>query len=778
MRERPACLLIILLVGLTSACGRPGGIFSETNARVHVQTLAGTIGSRPSGSEANTRARIYIADQLRLFGYDVRVQETDARRPEFGLTARVSNIIGTLAGERPEAIGLVAHYDSRHDTPGAADDAFGVAVVLEAARVLAARPDRQWTVFVLLTDAEEQGLMGAAGLTTDRDVMDRMRAYINVEAIGSRPPVMLFEAGPGNAWLTGVWARYAPNPRGGSFGTEVYRHLPSDTDFTIFRRHEIPGLNFAAAGDSYSYHTDRDVPERLSRRALRTTGDNVVAIVAAFEGVDITQRSAEDPTFFDIAGARALSYGPMAALVVTIASLLLGALAWVKVSAAAIRLGGAWRWLVTFLWALAGSAVVIASMVAVTWALRATREVYHPWYARPDWLFLLIAAMGITVGWVMSRLGHWLPAWAHGLRHPAVTWSIALPLWLALAVGSLWYAPGAAYLWMWPLLTAGLTLLIVPAASGLAIRLASVIVLAVVATLWLRDGLEVMRFAVAVFGRMPYITPVFAYAALIALAGVMVAPPFIAATAAARPLLRPSLVTALLLIAVVVATGLAYTAPAYTAEQPLRRYARALQEAGAATSTWEVGSLEPGLDLAEHAPGSWSLESAAPPGAVPWGRYSMPFVFRSTQPSIGPPPVDIAGFSINPLEAGHELTVSVVPHEPALMVAFVLPEGLTPARSNLPGVTRLNRWTATYRAAPAEGVLLRASFSDVDPDRLRDVHVVVTRGGVPGGSGWQRLPDWLPLERSTWSVVSAWTVPAASPPIDPVPPLPEGGGRQ
>jgi hypothetical protein len=776
MRRAVLALLGLALAG--AACGRPAGVFSEANARAHVQTLAGTIGSRPAGSEANARARAYIIDQLQLFGYTVRVQETDARRPEFGYTTRVSNIIGTLQGARSEAIGILSHYDSRHDTPGAADDGFGVAVSLEAARLLAASGERQWTIFVLVTDAEELGLMGAAGLTTDRDVMDRMQAYINVEATGSGSPVMLFQTGPGNAWLTGIWARHAPRPRGGSFGTEVYKHLPSDTDFTIFARHDIPGLNFAAAGDSYSYHTDRDVPARVSTRALRETGQNVVAIVNALEGVDITQRSAEQPTFFDVAGVRAISYGPFASMLVTIAAMLLGILAWIKVSAATLRLGGFWRWLLTVVWSLAGAVAVVAAMVAVTWALRATREVYHPWYARPDWFFLLLASVGVTAAWVTSRVGQWLPARAHGLRHPAVTWSIALPLWLLLGGAALVYAPAAAYLWLWPIMTAGLMLLVVPATSGAGIRIASVLVLTVAATLWLRDGLEVMRFAVATLGRMPYITPVFVYAALVALAGVMIAPPFVAATAAARPLLRPSLVTALLLILVVIATALAYTAPAYTQEEPLRRFARAMQEAGAPTSTWEVASLEPGLDLGDRAPMGWTLETAMPPGSVPWGRYGMPFVFRSAQPSIGPPPVDIAGFSIEPLEAGHELTVSVVPHELALTIAFVLPDGITPARSNLPGVRRMNRWTATFLAVPPEGVRFRAAFAVVDPERLREIRVVVTRGGVPGGVGWQRLPDWLPLERTTWSVVSSWSIPAADPPIDPVPPLPDPGDRR
>ena len=86
LRQRNAATLLFALLPALTACGRNPGIFSEQNARAHVSMLAGTIGSRPVGSEANARARAYVIDQLKLYGYDVRVQETDARRPEIGRT--------------------------------------------------------------------------------------------------------------------------------------------------------------------------------------------------------------------------------------------------------------------------------------------------------------------------------------------------------------------------------------------------------------------------------------------------------------------------------------------------------------------------------------------------------------------------------------------------------------------------------------------------------------------------------------------------------------------
>src|SRR6188472_144908 len=94
--------LILLLTLSTTACTRSAPRFAVDNARAHVEMLAGTIGSRPTGTPENARARQYVVDQLRLYGYEVRVQETDARRAEVGRTAHVANVIAVRAGtERP-----------------------------------------------------------------------------------------------------------------------------------------------------------------------------------------------------------------------------------------------------------------------------------------------------------------------------------------------------------------------------------------------------------------------------------------------------------------------------------------------------------------------------------------------------------------------------------------------------------------------------------------------------------------------------------------------------
>ena len=766
MRLRLALSLLFLL----SACTRQSPIFSLENARAHVEMLAGTIGSRPIGTPANARARQYVVDQLRLFGYDVRVQDVDARRPEAGYTARVSNIIAVKAGPDRNAIGLLSHYDSAPEAPGGADDGLGVAVSLEAARVLAARADRKHTVFVLVTDGEESGLMGAAGLVTDRDVMERLNAYINVEATGSAGTALLFETGPANPWLIKPWARSVPHPRGGSFAIEIYRRLPNDTDFSILKRDDIPGLNFAAVGDSYAYHTARDTADRLTDEALRTTGENVVQTAIAMDALDLRTRANGDATYFDVGRTIAFSWGPVTAWLIAVASLICGLLAWFRMLGASIRLIGLWRWIFEVVWVLFGVTAVAAAMVGSVWALRHARAVYHPWYAHPDRLFLMLLAAGALAGWAVVRAGALLPPRLRGPRHPMLVWSVTLPLWIGCAGTMAALAPVAGYLWTIPLLVAGIGLLAVPPLNVAVIRAVSVVALAVAGSLWLFDTVDLLRFLVALLGRLPLVTPIYVYPALMLACGAMLVPPFIAITAAVKPLPRPSLVTAALLVAVTATTGLAYVAPAYTYERPQRRNARAIVEPDAATATFEVASQEPGLDLDASAPAGWYRATDAPAASVPFGRFPQPFVFRTTAPSPGPAPASATEFAVKPVSAGTEVTLTILPKEPGLTALLVLPEGLTPARSNYPGVVSRGRWRAVYIGIPPEGVTFRASFKAGFESRLTAVKAVVVSPRFPGGSGWQSLPAWLPQQNAVWHTDVAWVLPAAAP-ILPVPPL-------
>ncbi|MFD0786276.1 M20/M25/M40 family metallo-hydrolase, partial [Micromonospora azadirachtae] len=98
------------------------------------------------------------------------VQQPASRIP---VPTRITNVVATLRGETsPNRTYVVTgHYDSRatnvmdavSDAPGADDDASGVAVVMELARLMATRPTAATIVFAAVA-AEEQGLYGSAYL--------------------------------------------------------------------------------------------------------------------------------------------------------------------------------------------------------------------------------------------------------------------------------------------------------------------------------------------------------------------------------------------------------------------------------------------------------------------------------------------------------------------------------------------------------------------------------------------------------------------------------------
>ncbi len=379
----------------------------------------------------------------------------------------------------------------------------------------------------------------------------------------------LFETGPGNGWLVTPWARQAPRPRGGSFGIEIYRRLPNDTDFSILKRQGVPGLNFAIVGDSYAYHTTRDTPERLSPVTVRRTGEQVVALMTALDAMDVTERSDTDRTFFDLGGRAAASYGPVTGAAIGVAALLLGIIAWLRVTA---RRSGSRRA------AMAAHGVLDPRSARLRssrrWSARRgrcalAREVYHPWYARPGRLFLLLMAVGFTVG-LEQCAARALAAGPSARRaapddrveHDAAVMDRARRERHVPGAGSsVSVAPAS--------LCAGLLLSIIPLASAVAVRVASALVLLVAAALWLLPTTSLLHFIVAMFGRLPIVTPVFVYAALLTAAGVMLVPPLVATITKTRAFLRPSLETSIGLFAIAITAGLAYVAPAYTHEEPL-----------------------------------------------------------------------------------------------------------------------------------------------------------------------------------------------------------------
>ena len=107
----------------------------------------------------NAKASAYLHDTYASFGYTPEYQWFEPRN---ALGGRTANVIATLRGTvHPEVIYVVSsHYDSVATGPGADDDTSGTAALLEAARIMAGRPQPATIVFASFT-GEEAGLLGS-----------------------------------------------------------------------------------------------------------------------------------------------------------------------------------------------------------------------------------------------------------------------------------------------------------------------------------------------------------------------------------------------------------------------------------------------------------------------------------------------------------------------------------------------------------------------------------------------------------------------------------------
>lgn len=139
---------------------RPPAVDADA-LRAHVQKLSVDFYPRCFEHRGNLgAAAAYVETQFRRVGAAVSVQEYEAA----GKTYR--NIIARFGPEDGALLVIGAHYDSFDATPGADDNASGVAGLIELARLLAREPQRRAIELVAYTLEEppffRTGDMGSA----------------------------------------------------------------------------------------------------------------------------------------------------------------------------------------------------------------------------------------------------------------------------------------------------------------------------------------------------------------------------------------------------------------------------------------------------------------------------------------------------------------------------------------------------------------------------------------------------------------------------------------
>ncbi|MEM7625267.1 MAG: M28 family peptidase [Planctomycetota bacterium] len=264
--------------------------------------LAGRHPLEPGG----LRAGGYVAERFAEYGLKPWAGEAGYAQ-HFGAGV---NIIAVLPGGDPaladEFVVLSAHYDHlgvRNGVvfPGAADNAAGVAVLLETARVLAGSPQRPARSVVFAAfDAEEQGLYGSYMFSAREDFDEpRFAGLVNLDMLGRAT----FDAHPNT--LLAVGTRRFPQLRAALRASAddaglglhpVGRELVGPrSDHVAFEPMDRPWV-FLTCGPFADYHTPRDTPDKLDLSALERSARVVLDAVTWLADVPLIEPPTEPET--------------------------------------------------------------------------------------------------------------------------------------------------------------------------------------------------------------------------------------------------------------------------------------------------------------------------------------------------------------------------------------------------------------------------------------------------------------------------------------------------
>lgn len=241
-------------------------------ARV-IDTLAG-VPDRATAAR-RTAARTFLAAELDALGLDATLDD-------YGTGANVvATLPATVAGGDPVLVG--AHFDTVSDSPGANDNATGVATVLAAARALRDLPCRDRPVVFALFDQEEIGLVGSTQLAGRSFAAGVAFAAVHtIDQVGwDGDRDRRFEI---ELPTDGLWAEYQAGAA--AIGVSVVRTSVGGTDHSAFRERGYPAAGvteeFAAGDTTPHYHQPTDVPSTIDR-AYAALATRLVTYVVARE---------------------------------------------------------------------------------------------------------------------------------------------------------------------------------------------------------------------------------------------------------------------------------------------------------------------------------------------------------------------------------------------------------------------------------------------------------------------------------------------------------------
>jgi hypothetical protein len=441
--DRSIPLRVGTLIGLTALCAysvarvtrppsvvpatSPDTVFSAERAMHDVEAIA--VRPHSMGMPDHDRVRDYIMGRLVALGLKPQLQTTTAVGTRYQEAGRVQNILAWMPGASAtgKAVLLVVHYDGVEAGPAAADDGAGCAALLETLRALRARKEPlAHDVIALFTDGEEAGLLGAAAFVREHPWAKDVAFIMNFEARGTTGRSYMFETGQGNRDAVSQ-LRSAGDVTAGSVFTTIYRVLPNDTDLSELSLLGVPALNFAFADGVLRYHSGNDDVAHLDPRSLQHHGAQMLAVTRRVANEDLPRPKTNDAVFFDLPLLGLVVYPIAFALPLAAIALVLTVVV-VRRQLKGVGIG-----------ALAMIAALVVSG-AIGWIVKL--------HGPAMWSGTFAAALALAVMAINLLVYEWATRWSPDAHAGALT------VWLLIAIATSIVAPGASYLFTWPLLFA------------------------------------------------------------------------------------------------------------------------------------------------------------------------------------------------------------------------------------------------------------------------------------------------------------------------------------
>ncbi len=327
-----ASALFLFTANLSAQCADVSAITGQLDGARMKQTVEKLVsfGTRHTLSDTTSptrgigAARKWIFDEMTRIAAASSGHMTVAYQSSMQKSVRTKNepveminVVATIKGTTdPDRIYIATgHYDSINsdnanatlDAPGADDDASGVAVIMELARVLSQHP-LEATVMLVAVQGEEQGLLGSRGLAEEAVAKKwNVEGMITNDIVGGavggegdidNHTVRIFSANPKGAGEGSArhWARFV---RDGARvwlphvnARLIYRldRFGRGGDHTPFFEKGFPAIRFSEANEDYKHEHQTvrvengvqygDLPQFVSPDYMRVVASvNAVALI-------------------------------------------------------------------------------------------------------------------------------------------------------------------------------------------------------------------------------------------------------------------------------------------------------------------------------------------------------------------------------------------------------------------------------------------------------------------------------------------------------------------